>query len=384
MIYGDALLTGIPWETIIKSFRQRLDTQRYKTVSEYATALIKYVEDTDVLFSEEQEEGEFKLHCLELYGYLRRQIEDRLHTLLEERGKATETDISEATLAVFREERHKIEENNVLENLPEGYGEILVERFSDAAELAMLQVFEKLPLSAEASSLLRSLTVAWLHSPLEAIKSKTGLVVAGFGESEFMPALVEFHVYGVMGGVLRRRPNGERNVTDHNHALVLPFAQREMVDLFMSGVDPQLREAYTSVLRTIATSLPVHLAKLASMTSNGVSEHFGSIGQELFERYNDELTGHIQDHHVLPILDAVSALPIGELGVMAETLVNLTSFKRRVTLDAETVGGPIDTAVISKGDGLVWIRRKHYFDPKLNHHFFANYFDNSLSGEDQL
>ena len=34
---------------------------------------------------------------------------------------------------------------------------------------------------------------------------------------------------------------------------------------------------------------------------------------------------------------------------MAESLVNLTSFKRRVTMDAETVGGPIDVAVISKG-----------------------------------
>jgi hypothetical protein len=59
---------------------------------------------------------------------------------------------------------------------------------------------------------------------------------------------------------------------------------------------------------------------------------------------------------------------------MAESLVSLTSFKRRVTQDPETVGGPIDVAVISKGDGFVWINRKHYFNPALNHQFFANYF----------
>jgi len=40
----------------------------------------------------------------------------------------------------------------------------------------------------------------------------------------------------------------------------------------------------------------------------------------------------------------------------------------------ETVGGPIDVAVISKGDGFVWIKRKHYFRPELNHCFFRNYF----------
>ena len=43
-------------------------------------------------------------------------------------------------------------------------------------------------------------------------------------------------------------------------------------------------------------------------------------------------------------------------------------------MDAETVGGPIDVAVISKGDGFVWIKRKHYFKPELNPHFIKNYF----------
>ena len=35
---------------------------------------------------------------------------------------------------------------------------------------------------------------------------------------------------------------------------------------------------------------------------------------------------------------------------------------------------PIDVAVISKGDGFIWIKRKHYFNPALNHQFFANYY----------
>jgi hypothetical protein len=59
---------------------------------------------------------------------------------------------------------------------------------------------------------------------------------------------------------------------------------------------------------------------------------------------------------------------------MAESLVNLTSFKRRVTLDAETVSGPIDVALISKGDGFIWMKRKHYFDGEKNPHFLRNYY----------
>ena len=41
----------------------------------------------------------------------------------------------------------------------------------------------------------------------------------------------------------------------------------------------------------------------------------------------------------------------------------------------ETVGGPVDVVFISKGDGLIWMKRKHYFNPDLNAHFFANYYN---------
>lgn len=42
-----------------------------------------------------------------------------------------------------------------------------------------------------------------------------------------------------------------------------------------------------------------------------------------------------------------------------------------VTPKAEIEGGPIAIAVISMGDGLVWINRKYYFQPDLNPHYFG-------------
>ena len=71
---------------------------------------------------------------------------------------------------------------------------------------------------------------------------------------------------------------------------------------------------------------------------------------------------------------------IGHLGVtdmanVAESLVALTSLVHRMSPKEESVGGPVDVAVISKGDGLIWIKRKHYFNPDLNTQFFNNYRD---------
>ena len=74
--------------------------------------------------------------------------------------------------------------------------------------------------------------------------------------------------------------------------------------------------------------------------------------------------------HWSAIMDTVAWLPKEDLAATAEALVGLTSLWERVTPGSETVGGPIDVAVISKGYGLVWIKRKHYFDPALNFRYF--------------
>ncbi|HUB63198.1 MAG TPA: hypothetical protein VL996_01925, partial [Methylocella sp.] len=81
-----------------------------------------------------------------------------------------------------------------------------------------------------------------------------------------------------------------------------------------------------------------------------------------FEAYKDKSL-------VQPIMNVVSSLPKEEMAIMAESLVELTALRRRVDSPLESVGGPIDVMIISKGDGIVWMKRKHYFDISLNRDF---------------
>jgi len=57
---------------------------------------------------------------------------------------------------------------------------------------------------------------------------------------------------------------------------------------------------------------------------------------------------------------------------MCESLIHLTSLRRKISYDVESVGGEIDVAIISKGDGFIWTKRKHYFDGDLNPQFLEN------------
>jgi len=57
----------------------------------------------------------------------------------------------------------------------------------------------------------------------------------------------------------------------------------------------------------------------------------------------------------------VGILPKSELADMAQSFVNLASLKKKISAgESETVGGPIDVAIISKGDGFRWIQKKDY------------------------
>jgi hypothetical protein len=82
--------------------------------------------------------------------------------------------------------------------------------------------------------------------------------------------------------------------------------------------------------------------------------------------FNARLKEFIWKEHSTPFRRAVGFLPVDDLAELAESIVSIESLKERVTRQSQSVSGPIDVAVITKGDGFIWIKRKHYFDPNLN------------------
>ncbi len=77
------------------------------------------------------------------------------------------------------------------------------------------------------------------------------------------------------------------------------------------------------------------------------------------KEFVDYMRREVLEGYDQPFMGAVSALPRQDLAKMAEALVNLTAFLMRMTVDQdETVTEPIDVALLSKGDGFIWIKHK--------------------------
>ncbi|MBI2929061.1 MAG: hypothetical protein HYY24_25640 [Verrucomicrobia bacterium] len=211
------------------------------------------------------------------------------------------------------------------------------------------------------------------------LRGTPGVVVAGFGKDDVYPRLQEFTVGGVIENRLRYRLQRHLRIGIDASASILPFAQSEVVAGLIDGMDPGMESLLKKFHDEVFANYPVvlldHIPNLSDSAKADALRKAKAASGQILKKFREEFEHFRRKTLIDPIVATVDILPKDELAAMAEALVSLTSFKRRFSLDAETVGGPVDVAVLSKGDGFVWIKRKHYFKVELNPHFLTNYFE---------
>ncbi|ESZ30606.1 hypothetical protein NKH52_31000 [Mesorhizobium sp. M1066] len=200
--------------------------------------------------------------------------------------------------------------------------------------------------------------------------SQTGIVIAGFGSRDLFPSLISFEIDGVVFGKLKyARTNFVDIDRDGERSRVLPFAQREMVERFLYGLDEGIERHITTFVNNTISSISKDIIAQLDMPEAErrlLIRQAGEAETAFNKRLREEEFEEIRSQSRKEIEDMVEFMPKSELASMAEALVNLTSLKRHVSRGMQTVGGPIDVAVISRADGFIWVKRKHYFEPELN------------------
>lgn len=205
-------------------------------------------------------------------------------------------------------------------------------------------------------------------------QGSTGLVVAGFGTEDLFPTLAAFEIHGFISGHVKFSRSHMVDIDrDGERARVIPFAQREMVERFLYGLDDDIQRKITQFCKLALPSIRGHVLDQLDMSQEdaGALEESVKIAEEAFlEGLATDSFDAIRQESRSEIEDMVEFMPKPEMARMAEALVNLTSIKRRVSRGMETVGGPIDVAIISQAEGFVWVKRKHYFPQELNSRYF--------------
>ena len=205
-----------------------------------------------------------------------------------------------------------------------------------------------------------------IYSPLNYRTS--GIVIAGFGTKEFFPRLEIHKCHGsILGHTLYNRTE-LKAISHDNTSEVVPLAQSDMAVTFMNGISADALKDIDSAVDTALSQFETDLKAAGTVAAD---MDLSAKRAELKGKLGDSLSTKFTSSHTMPMKRVVGMLPVDELAELAEILIRVESLKERVTRESEQVGGPIDVAVISKGDGFIWIKRKHYFKPDLNPRYFA-------------
>jgi hypothetical protein len=153
--------------------------------------------------------------------------------------------------------------------------------------------------------------------------------------------LFDYKIGAIAAGRLISTLCGECHVNDAESVIVVPFGQTATIDVIIEGIHPRLRSKLGHKVDQLLGSSANSKKDLA-----GVGAIKEIVQKEVKDRNNS-------------IMSAVDALPRQDLARMADALVSLTAFLKLMTADEpETVGGAIDVALLSKGEGFVWIKHK--------------------------
>ena len=358
MVYQNATFMGIPWETIIKVYRNNYNGIKFDTLEEHAENFIQFLENSRELFPKSLQEKIFLSNIYSYFSHIKETIVNGVKSNIEKHDNS-QIDIEDINKIVSDtiKDHHSLWINTEnIPSIPKKINKKVIKKYKHDINAIVKEVFEQLHISDDNLNCLFEIASSLFSKFPESVSnnSYSGIVIAGFGEKDYFPSFKSYIVEFVTCDKLKYRVDKHKKIADEQNSVISPFAQREMVDMFMAGSDP-------SVVQVGITYLEESLKGFTDMILNDIDMHEGedketfkeiliNNNEILVERYITNLRDYQQEKHISPVINVVSMLPKDELALMAESLVNLTSFKRKVSIGAETVAGPIDVAVISKGD----------------------------------
>jgi len=356
MIYGSGDFLGFHWEIVIKSFREHIGSKTFSTVSDCCDEFKSFL--LDERWSDEFSES------LAVSSIFYQAIE-RLKINLEYENIM---DFRKNIISLINIENKNIENNVVC--IPDITKDDFNHSFGDQIKKLAADILDQHLTKPIQKSLIDYLYNFFIRAECRS-NFETGVVFAGYGKSEYFPVIIHNIVDGKIDKFIRMWLEDQKNFnTDRkSRGVIVPFAQSDMTHLFMEGIGiEQIDFIGTMILEILS-------AKSDDMVKNYISDEDERVVEAAIQRIdNNKLADAVlskfkkyrYESLVSPMMKVVSALPREEMADMAEALVELTSLRRKIDSRLESVGGPIDVAIISKGDGFIWIKRKNYFESALN------------------
>lgn len=368
MTYNNASFMGVPLDILIKEYRKELGEKSFEKLIDYITDFIRFIHEKEHYISARVQD--------EYLEYTLNSFYDITITQIASKNNVDKKEVTQDQIEILL--RECLEKNRIGEKCPE-YKDYNYNDFKLKASNVINNFATKV--NFVNTNLLSESFFYYLSVRLET-KVFTGLVFVGYGEGEIYPSLYPIIISQIYDGHIHYYIDNSRaakigDETGECSTAICPFAQTDVTQTIINGINPSFQEIIYKVIDKSIESLKSAIEKVVSNIPNGkeLSNAINGINMKpIINTATLEINKQMRDTYTNKLLGTVIALDKEDMANMAESFISLTSLVRRMQPREETVGGPVDVAVISKGDGFVWINRKHYFKPELNTPFFDKYF----------
>ncbi|MCY4420237.1 MAG: hypothetical protein OXC42_03160 [Gammaproteobacteria bacterium] len=360
MVYNATELGGVPWETLIKEYRKDRGKKNFAHLEDYASDLFKFLSGNKILFNEKHIKDVLLLILIRYFSSL---LGNEKTSNRKARG-IFENKIGELENLEFADSF-----NSELLELPNDYVAVV----DEAAKFTF-----GLPAIRNLKTKYRRLAALAITKEFQ-LEGYSGVVITGFGEEEVFPKLIEYKTDLVIFDRVRKAKLQEFEPSHLTYGKVMSFAQEDITRTILEGINPSYAKQIQNSAIEYFSNLPSTIIDDIDELEDDRKDHYKTRAFDAFvesiKDYFRKMNEERKSKHTFQIEKAIQMMPFSELAEIAEVFIRLTQVRRRLSPDSETVGGPIDVAVISKADGFVWIKRKYYFDKELNYSFMGNYLD---------
>jgi hypothetical protein len=242
MIFDAADILKVPWEVVVKEFRQTLQIKSFNALDDYAKEFFAFLEGHARLFpAPVQKEAFLEAARSAAIGTLLR-MEQELERPPEQRQQE-----ADAAIAKRRAEVDTMPTAAGIE--PEALATTIASWHDDL--VAMIESWRPtnglaFPTDMDAFA---DLGIVEVFKNPRAFMGATGLVFAGFGDHDVFPAMVAYRSYGMIAGKHVSHEETRMAIDYQTPAWLSAFAQTSMSDTFSLGLS---EDVYSSVMQAVA------------------------------------------------------------------------------------------------------------------------------------
>ena len=340
MINNQADFMGINWKILINEHSKELGERVFDKLEDYMKHFIVFLSEFKYITTDKQKEY-LEYICMRTFSVVKKYYEGEQSDKKENDNDLTKQEKTKLLSSAIKKRNEELEKGTIVY---QDFSGDFIKSNTELVKNAAKKAFDEIQLTEkQIEDLITLLLIDAQKLESDGLFRHSGIVMVGYGEREIFPSVCSVRIFGRLGNDLIHETIESNRITDEGQSMVIPYAQRDVINTFIRGIDTGLQNNLVKLF--------IDVLKKAGLEDDPI--------KQLTQYFVDSIEQMKKENYRNPILEIVASLPAINLAEMAEALINITSLRRRVSTDSETVGGPTDVAIISKADGFFWVKRKN-------------------------